>query len=488
MLAGTTAHMVLRPLLRFGLLLGVLHLLPAAVSAQTRYPVISKVEFVFSLVTHYSHLSERVNFYNSYGSPSGNVNYAVPHLVYEPVVTLYNPYNTPLTMNRSRVKIWDPPVGFAFKKNGIYLREDFATGNFHGLARFQIANEWNSAARKTFTLSLSTANAGGSPGGSITLQPGECRTFSTWVESNWTWGLEVAGGYTPRSFFDWHNGNDFTNRDGRTLSQFGAEAIATPFGVLSPPHAGFQTDGLSLSSGRPAATHYSFESTRNWSGNWVAIKLTDTIGVQAKTMRTNPVAGGPDFQVDLLKGLTVNATNDRVKAFPMSLDGIIQAEEAPVISRTFLAGNILQKPNEAYVSGKTPFASLTMIAKAGALRANSFLTQPAVPPGDLYELHFTETTEFHQTLAGPSDAPSGAPGIHTVSRSGNFLYIDFTGEASPLGTKNWFVRGTSSLADGFTDNLDSVTTVVKSMSGSGIYKAIIDLTGRGDGYFVRIEG
>ncbi|RYD36658.1 MAG: hypothetical protein EOP87_05030, partial [Verrucomicrobiaceae bacterium] len=122
-----------------------------AQTTPTRYPVISKVELLFSLVTHYSHIGERVDFYNNYGSPKGNTNYAVPHLVYEPIVTLYNPYNEPLTMSRSQIKIWDPPVGFAFKKNSDFLRSDFASGNFHGLARLQIGYDSDPAARKTFT-------------------------------------------------------------------------------------------------------------------------------------------------------------------------------------------------------------------------------------------------------------------------------------------------------------------------------------------------
>lgn len=58
---------------------------------QVRRPVISKVELLFSMVSHYNHLADRVAFYNDKGIPKGNTNYAVPHLVYEPSVTLYNP-------------------------------------------------------------------------------------------------------------------------------------------------------------------------------------------------------------------------------------------------------------------------------------------------------------------------------------------------------------------------------------------------------------
>jgi hypothetical protein len=468
--------------------LGLLGGLSSPALSQTRYPVISKVEILFSLVTHRCHISDRINFYNSYGSPAGNSNYAVPHLVYEPVVTLYNPYNEPLTMNRSRIKIWDPPVGFAFKKNDVFLRSDFAAGQFHGPARFQIQNENDPTARKSFTLSLSSRTASNQPGGSIVLQPGESRTFSTWVETNWTWGLETAGGYTVRSCFDWNEDNDLTNRDGRTGNAFGAEAIATRFlHYPDDPRAGFQTDSLSLGSARPAASRYDFEAARNWSGNWVAIRNTDTVGVQAKAMRTHLASSIPDFQVALLKGQVQDPARDSVKGFALGLSGIIQDAANPVITRSFLAGDILQTPTDMTPAGKTPFASFTMIAKASALRANRFYATPAVPAGDLYELHFKEVSDFGQTLVKPSDAPTGGPEILGFSRSGNTLFIDFTGAANPFSASFWKVRGTASLTDGFPDDLGSVTTVMAGQSGSGIYKAIIDLTGRGDRYFVRIE-
>lgn len=94
---------------------GTLHALTPP--AGYRPPVISKITMVFSLVSHYNSIAERASFYNTYGG--GSANYVIPHLVYEPVVTLYNPYDTPLSLNSVRIKIWDPPVGFRFKKNAL---------------------------------------------------------------------------------------------------------------------------------------------------------------------------------------------------------------------------------------------------------------------------------------------------------------------------------------------------------------------------------
>ncbi|MEK7951608.1 hypothetical protein [Luteolibacter soli] len=473
------------------LAIALLGVLPSTARAQNfpspGNPIITRVQFVFSLVTHYNSVFDRIDFYNDHGSPLGNANYAVPFLVYEPTVTLYNPYNVPMSLIDPIVKISDPPIGFTFKKNGVFLRDDFAAGNFLGLARFQATNESNPAARKTFTLRLSDPPTNPQPGIRVTLQPGESKTFGTWMENNWTWGLEFAGGYS-RSFFDSNFYSNFTNVDNRTQNQFGIEAISS-----SAPYnrAGFQTDGLSLTSGRPPATLYSFETgTLFTSPNWVSIKMTDTVSVQAKTMRTNPnpPETGADFQVDFMRKQTSSPPATLIKSFPMSLTGLIQHPAQPVISRTYQVRDLLQKPTDQTLGGKSPFASLTMIAKSRALREKRFYTTPAVPASDLYEMHFSEVQDF--TLGTgilASDAPTGAPQIIAYTRSGDTLYIDFSGRADLYGINNWKVRGSNNLHDGFPDNLDSVTTVTTGQSASGIYKAAINIAGHGDQYFIRIE-
>ena len=462
-----------------------------AQTTQTRYPVVSKVEILFSMVSHYSHISDRMNFYNTNGNPKGNTNYAVPHLVYEPLVTLYNPYNQDLTMTRSRIKIWDPPVGFTFKKNDAWLRSDFASGNFHGLGRLNIMEQFNANARKSFTMLLSELKPNTYPGGSITLRPGESKTFSAWVEPAWSWGMETAGGLlTPRSFFDWNVDNRLTDRDYRTANPLGIEAIASTTPFLSSAKAGYQTDALTYSNGqRPTATLYDFETTWAREHNSVAIKLSDTVTVQTKSMRTSGINPGiPDFRVDLLKGQVEDPTADLVKAFPMSLTGIIQNDQQPVITRTFTAGDILQTPSDKTSGGKMPFASITMIAKTNALRENSFLTKPAVPTGSLYELHFKEVSDFTGAHVFSSDAPLGAaPEIIGYTRTGDILYIDFTGRPAIPGQITWKVRGSSNLSFIAPDNLDSVSTVQTGQSANGIYKAAIDLSGKGERYFVRLE-
>ncbi|MBK1834253.1 hypothetical protein [Roseibacillus ishigakijimensis] len=330
-------------------------------------PVISKFQLIFSMVTHYAHISERVTFFNQNG---GNTNYGVPHLVYDPVITLYNPYDVALSLEQLRVRIWDPPILFGFKKNGAWLRSQHARGELHGLARFQIAYEKDPNARKYFTLFLSERDRRGSPGDPITLEPGEVRVFSPWVEDDWTWGLETGSGdYSPRAFFDWDARNEFGNIDGRTGNRLGVESIPG-----WDTRAGFQVDHLSYGGDRPPATLYDFERNNGiGQGGWLGIRITDTVSVVAKPGRSNANRRVPDFAIDILAGSGRAGSNledvstDLVRSYTFDFNNVEEELGGtlvrPEIERTWRVRDLLQRPNDKSAGGKTPFAMLTMSAK-----------------------------------------------------------------------------------------------------------------------------
>lgn len=469
---------------RIGMFLMLLACPHVEAQPETRYPVISKVRIVFSMVAHHNHIAERINFYNTSGDPQGNTNYAVPHLVYEPVITLFNPYADTLTLSRCRIRISDPPVGFVFKKNGDYIRADFANGTFHSLSRFQALTENSTTARKTFTLVLRSLNGIGVPGPAIVLQPGESRDFSAWVENNWTWALETGGGSTPRSFFDWDSNRNSTNVDRRTSNMMGVETVS-----LSSPgpweyRAGFQTDNLSLDSRRPAATVYDFEKGTLNARSFVVTKLTDTVTVQAKTMRTATVVSDPDFRLEMLRGTNANADQDIHRSYAFSMGDIVQDAQSPVVSKTYQVGILLQKPHDASRGGKTPFAMLSIAAKPAALLENTFYQTPAVPTEQLYGVRFDDM-DGYPSLGFP-DAPGAGPALKVSSmvRSGDTMTVEFAGDP---GIDTWRVMGTADLAAGFTEDLTPVTQFVPGTAGSGVHQAVIDVTGKGAAYFVRIE-
>jgi len=167
-------------------------------------PVIAKMQIVFSIVSHHAHITDRVAYLDTQGDPKGNSQHAVPHFVYEPVITLFNPYDVELDLKKLRIRVWDPPVGVRFAKisteEGLaWYRPEWANGEFHGLARLNIANQNNPSARRSFTLSL-TDGTSEAAGTSLHLQPGEVKVFSSRVEKAWCWGFECANMWAPRSF------------------------------------------------------------------------------------------------------------------------------------------------------------------------------------------------------------------------------------------------------------------------------------------------
>lgn len=375
-------------------------------------PVIAKLQILFSVVSHYNHLGGRINFFDQNGIPKGNTNYAAPHLAYDPVITLWNPYDVALDLTSLRIRVWDPPVGFQFKKNSDWLRDEFGAGEFQGLGRFQIQNERNPEARRSFTLHLRGSETGNTPGARITLLPGEVKVFSPWVETEWTWAVETAGGYSPRAFFDWNAGSNFGNIDRRTRNPMGVETLPG-----WDTRAGLQVDHLSY-SGRPVATRYDFELANGWDGGWLCIKLTDTFTVTAKPMRTLPPSLAlddvPDFRVDVLAGLNEDISSDILRSFDFRMGNVTKEisskPEDPVITRTFRLGDILQTPDDKTPGGKTPFAVLTMTAKTTvdpADQSKAWLYNNPVVEGasqdtrtlglahQSYDLRFEEVQDFN---------------------------------------------------------------------------------------------
>lgn len=327
-------------------------------------PVIAKFQMMFSLVAHHAHIGDRVQWLNASGDPKGNDQHAVIHLAYDPVITLYNPYDVALELRNIRVRVFDPPVGFRFKKNGVYFRDP--ESDFQGLARFQIANEKNPAARKFFTLILTDGTAD-QAGTALKLLPGELKVFSPRVESNWTWGLETAGGYTPRAFFDHAAREDLGNIDRRTGNTFGVEAVPG-----WDTRAGLQTDHLSY-GGRPASTLYAFEKVAGAKvGGFLSMRsgpgLGEQVTVEARPERANGgQSSNPDFRIDLLAARTQATESDILRSYSFKFSDVIgelsEYPASPIISRTFEVADILQKPTDATSGLKKPFALLEMGAR-----------------------------------------------------------------------------------------------------------------------------
>ncbi|MEK7951332.1 hypothetical protein [Luteolibacter soli] len=403
-------------------------------SVERMMPVIAKLQIMFSMVSHYNHIQDRVDWWNANGNPKGNTNYGVPHLAYDPVITLYNPYDVALDLTKLRVRIWDPPVLFGMKKNAAWLRDDYATGNYHGLGRLQISNQFDANARRYFSFLLTDTRGAATnpqPGNKIVLQPGEVKVFSPWVEADWNWEKETAGGYTPRAFFDWNAGNNFGNRDNRTGNNFGLETVPG-----WDPRAGLQVDHLSYSDNRrPLSTLYDFENPARKGDGFVLIKLTDTFSVEARPGRPTALPTLPDFEVDLLAGQVASSTEDvsgdMLRSYRFKLGNptteISSNPSNPTIKRTFRVGSILQIPKDKTVGGKSPFAILSMTAKTTKSSLDFSMpwlhNHPVVEGAeqistrvgnalDSYDLRFEEVQDFNSNPGGIEFDPATKRGFY----------------------------------------------------------------------------
>lgn len=365
--------------------------LDPAPATERLLPVISKFQLVFSIVGHWPSIKDRQDFLNTNGAPDKDYHkYAAIHLAYDPVITLYNPYDVTLKLKRLRVRIWDPPVGFRFTKvtkvgnsvvSSVYFRPG---GEFLGLARFQRDNQTKTTARKFFTLVCADGTSE-VQSSTLTLRPGEVKVFSPRVEKAWTWFAEVGsgGGYSPKTFFDWQTKSIFGNTDLRTSNKMGVEAVP---GWRS--YAGLQTDHLATDiPARSAESKYAWEAPRN--DGFVTVRYADEVKVEAKPMVTSGESER-NFQIDILAGENegttdapdaVDKTNstvsvDTLRSYKFNFASTDLSSELsdpanpdPVISFKRDVLSLTQEPTDQTGENKGYFAMLEMTARTtkGAL-------------------------------------------------------------------------------------------------------------------------
>ena len=344
-------------------------------------PVIAKFQLVFSLVSHRPTYGNRLAYWDG---KLGAGNSAIPHLVYDPVITLYNPYDVTLSLAKTRIRVWDPPVGFRLTKidksagtPGVPIRDpnrESATGGFVGLARMQITNQSVATARRCFTLILTDGTAESS-GASLKLKPGEVKVYSPRVQAAWDWAWETTNG--PNVFFDYDQGKEFGNLDNRTKYGIGA------FGVETVPgwsfRAGLQEDHLATNDPRYDPSKYAFEKSENINDGFVTMRMTDEVTLEVKPMVTSAGAS-KQFEVDILAGTTqgastFDATNSGVKAdtlrsYSFSFSGtdpladMSEDPSKPIIkSVNYTIRELLQDNTDKTKGGKKPIAMLEMSAR-----------------------------------------------------------------------------------------------------------------------------
>jgi hypothetical protein len=183
-------------------------------------PVVTKVEMVFSILTRDPHVG--MGYIQHYDP----LHRYMLYMVYSPVITIYNPYNIPMTFYPPRIRLANIPIGLQFYINGEPQNTQHVSLN-----QCYIWRETDQNHRKEFYLKLVDQRSGGatSAGSQITLAPGETRIYGSAVDPNWSWADEDMGN---RTMFDWND--DVTSK-------------AEPFELSSGwngPGVGFSLDYL----------------------------------------------------------------------------------------------------------------------------------------------------------------------------------------------------------------------------------------------------
>jgi len=160
---------------------------PQAPKGEILMPVVAKVQMQFSMVVK-----------NAHGPWAGGVdhdantaadNYMV-YMIYSPIITLYNPYNVPLTFDELRIDFKDLPIGFRFYRNGVAQTTTMAHMN-----QMYVDHAGDDKTAKTFGINLRNAYTQ-SRTAPVIMQPGENRVFGESVDGDWSWAANEA------SFFD----------------------------------------------------------------------------------------------------------------------------------------------------------------------------------------------------------------------------------------------------------------------------------------------
>lgn len=131
-------------------------------------PVVSRINLVFSLVSREGHDHWPATVAREGGDPQRT---GLVYLIYTPVVTLYNPYTSPISVDNLTVSFKHLPLGFRFYRNGVAQSSDMAL-----LSQLHLIHDGNTSYEDEFKTTLTGASDASSKA-SVTLAPGESRLF-----------------------------------------------------------------------------------------------------------------------------------------------------------------------------------------------------------------------------------------------------------------------------------------------------------------------
>jgi Tfp pilus assembly protein PilX len=237
---------------------GAITLTPQAPQGLVLAPVVVKVQMLFSLAVTKCGKTCRLRGY--LGDPKGQYNV---QLIHTPVVTLYNPYNVPISFNTMKVAFNEIPVGIRLRRNGKFQNSRLVTLN-----EFHADNYGGVINRRTFGMSLVPPGVAGVAGATVVMQPGENIVFGE--------AGNAAGNWADLPF---GAGNDWQNDASKSNNLF-----LRP-GYPASGVAGFWCDIVTPESAGVTADDGEIPGDEDQ----FYLFLTDTVGAEFAPMR--PVYG-----------------------------------------------------------------------------------------------------------------------------------------------------------------------------------------------------
>lgn len=414
--------------------------------ALTLRPVVAKMQIVFSMVTHPLGMGDRDTSAAAYNAadPRFTGQHLRPWLVFEPIVTLWNPYSVPIEFDSLSVGLDKIPVGFRFgKKVGRLAAADLRVPansggrinrSFWPLSHFVWGGSKNDAITN-FSFDIRGGNmVDGVTRDPISLQPGENKIFSIFVKEGATWGSVM---------------DDFLIQGSGAVGASNRGSLIKNVSLVEGYNkvAGFRFDHISRwRQHRNRASLYTFEqsSINDTLFHWCALRPQDSIVVKAKLANNDANSDQEEeatqhftmlVEVDRLGGIS----SDQILGSSFTVREKERLYEDPddglVIERTIPAISLVQYERDTTEAGKTPFAVFTMTAKTtndllsptkGWLFGNPVLTAydqdelVAPQPLQSYEFSFREvasTDEFPMVEIDP-ESNRGYFGSGQSARSG----------------------------------------------------------------------
>lgn len=174
-------------------------------------PVILRAELMFSLFAKEvrGHHPWQWEVPNAFGGGEAYEKWThMLHLIYTPIITLWNPYNVRLLLSKSVIEIANPPVAFRFirHKSAANATVGAVTDRLVPLDEMYV-HDWQKFDKK-FVMNLygEVGSNGQAYESDVILQPGEVRVFSPAVNPDWIFA----------DLFDWQS--NLTGRSGYASS------------------------------------------------------------------------------------------------------------------------------------------------------------------------------------------------------------------------------------------------------------------------------